>query len=277
MFIAPVIKTLKGHCTPLLSVMYSPKDLTQLATSGRLGAQVIDFRSDPNKYEDTKCGVSMSEQMNMKRPLILSFNRNLHHFPTAKLFSSVKYNGKGTRLLCSEENWIVIHDIPIDGQQPIDEGTVKLRIAMESCNIFNFRVPRPIPSCFAGKDDELVVAGVPDGKICIWSVPDGRGERNIDQPLVILQGHDKRIVSLQFSPQNCALASCGLDDEMHESFKVWTPFNLPQPVCDDYVEVEFSTEDDDDGGSNSASNETMDSSDQSAYYYSSSNEEEEDE
>ena len=48
--IDPVIQTLKDHY-PLLSVMYSPKDFTQLATGGRAGgAKVIDFRADPNKY-----------------------------------------------------------------------------------------------------------------------------------------------------------------------------------------------------------------------------------
>ena len=49
-----MIQTLKDNY-PLLSVMYSPKDFTRLATGGRLGAQVIDFRADPNKY--VNCGV----------------------------------------------------------------------------------------------------------------------------------------------------------------------------------------------------------------------------
>ena len=182
--------------------------------------------------------------------------------------------------MCSEENWIVIHDIPIDGQQPSNAGKLGLKVATESGSNFPYYVlPKKIPVCFAGKDDELVAAGVPDGKIYIWSVPDSRGERTIiDQPLFFIEGHGKNTVSLQFSPQNCALASCGLDDEVHESFKVWTPFNLPQPVWDDYAEVESAIEEDDYGDSNSSSYETMDSSDQSAYLViSSSSNEDEDE
>jgi WD40 repeat protein len=178
--------------------------------------------------------------------------------------------------LCSEQNWLFVHDIPIDGQEPNDAGKVQLKIAIESCNYNNF-VPRSIPSCFTGKDDELVAAGVPDGQIYIWSLPDGRGKRIIDHPLLVLRGHDQRILSLRFSQQNCALASCGADGKQHESFKVWTPFKLPQPVCDDDIfEVgsAFDTEDDD-GGSNSSSYESIDSSDQSEYYYSSSSEEDE--
>jgi len=160
--------------------------------------------------------------------------RNLHHFPSAGTVKSVKYNGKGTRLLCSEDNWVVIHDIPIDGQQPSDAGKLKLKVATESGSNFTYHVePKKIPVCFAGKDDELVAAGVPDGKIYIWFVPDGRGQRAIYKPLFVIEGHGKRIQSLQFSPQNCALASCAIDDGVHYSFKVWTPFNLPQPVCDD--------------------------------------------
>ena len=178
--------------------------------------------------------------------------------------------------MSSEENRIVIHDIPIDGQQPSDAGKLGLKVATESGSNFPYYVlPKKIPVCFAGKDDELVAAGVPDGKIYIWSVPDSRGERTIiDQPLFVIEGHGKNIVSLQFSPQNCALASCGLDNDAQESFKVWTPFNLPQPVCDDYAEVESATEEGDYGDSNSSSYETMDSSDQSANYFSSSNEDE---
>ena len=200
----------------------------------------------------------------------------MHHFQSEKRTSSVKYNGKGTRLLCCEENWS-IYDIPIDGQQPNEAGKLTLKTSTAISN-GNYLMSRN-GCCFAGKDDELVAAGGSNGKIYIWSVPDSRGERTIiDQPLFVIEGHGKNIVSLQFSPQNCALASCRLDGDVQESFKVWTPFNLPQPVCDDYAEVESSTEDDNYGDSNSSFYETMDSSDQSAYLaisYSSNEDEDE--
>ena len=55
-YVGPVIETLQpaqvmgGQRSSLYSVMFSPKDLTQLATAGYGGAQVIDIRADPNKY-----------------------------------------------------------------------------------------------------------------------------------------------------------------------------------------------------------------------------------
>ena len=46
----PVIQSAEtSHGRSLLSVMFSPKDSTQLAITGDGGAQVIDIRADPNK------------------------------------------------------------------------------------------------------------------------------------------------------------------------------------------------------------------------------------
>jgi len=63
--------------------------------------------------------------------------------------------------MCSEANWIVIHDITISGQQPSDAGKLGLKVATESGSNFPYYVlPKKIPVCFAGKDDELVAAEV---------------------------------------------------------------------------------------------------------------------
>ena len=83
--------------------------------------------------------------------------------------------------------------------------------------------------CFAGRDDELVVAGTCCSwnlfpNLYVWSVPDGQDEMAIDEPLLVLRGHSECISSVEFNPQNCALASCDYDGKI----KLWTPFKLPQ-------------------------------------------------
>ena len=126
--------------------------------------------------------------------------------------------------MCCEENWS-IYDIPIDGQQPNEAGKLTLKTSTAISN-GNYLMSRN-GCCFAGKDDELVAAGGSNGKIYIWSVPDDRGERTIDRPLVVLNpGYKNRISSLRFSPQNCALASCGMDQ--NDLIKLWTAMKLPR-------------------------------------------------
>ena len=89
--------------------------------------------------------------------------------------------------------------------------------------------------CFAGEDDELVVAGsfctwnlFPN--LYVWSLPDGHGGRwIINEPLLVLRGHKSAVSNVRYSPYNCTLASCDCNGEI----KLWTPFQLPN-----YVEMQ---------------------------------------
>ena len=166
----------------------------------------------------------------------------MHHFANNdgnRCTWNVRYNGKGTRLLCRENRQIVINDIPIgysktqtrdtagdDGASSVGFNKVRLTTlaAQQAADdvLFFDGPPRTSANCFAGKDDELVAASATDGKIYMWSVPDGRGERTIDQPLLVLDG-SRYTRCVRYSPQNCALASCGPYSTV---IKLWTPLNL---------------------------------------------------
>ena len=89
---------------------------------------------------------------------------------------------------------------------------------------------RTSTNCFVGsRDDEIVAASSSDDKVYIRSVPDGRGERTINQPLLTFDG-SRYTTCLRFSPQNCALVSCGSYSTL---IKVWTPVRLTNQTDDD--------------------------------------------
>jgi hypothetical protein len=168
--------------------------------------------------------------------LLFSACRNLYHFPNNdgnKCTWSARYNSQGTRLLCRENRQIVIHDIPFArpaiSSSDADGGNNKVRLttpaAQEAAaeDIPFDGPPRTSANCFAGKDDELVAVSASDGKLYIWSVLDGRGERTNDQPLLVIPHENRYTRCVRYSPQNCLLASCGPYSTVIE---MWTPFNL---------------------------------------------------
>ena len=77
--------------------------------------------------------------------------------------------------------------------------------------------------CFAGNNDELVVAGSDDGNLYVWELPCNIvGEQRIDEPLVVLRvGHDAEINNVRYSKQDCVLVSC----DNHSVTKLWSPID----------------------------------------------------
>ena len=74
--------------------------------------------------------------------------------------------------------------------------------------------------CFAGQDDELVVAASADHGLYIWSLPNDQMVRQIvDQPLVVLRGHKDKIFTVRFNNRSDTLASAGVE----RIIKLWTP------------------------------------------------------
>ena len=73
--------------------------------------------------------------------------------------------------------------------------------------------------CFAGDQDQMVVAASKDHSLRIWSVPKGEGNATtIDQSIVTLRGHQNTIRSVRYSKATSTLASGG-----HEGvIKLWT-------------------------------------------------------
>ena len=76
-------------------------------------------------------------------------------------------------------------------------------------------------NCFAGRDDELVVAASADHGLYVWSLPTDQqlADEQIDQSLVVLRGHTGSIYSVRYNRQRDTLASAGKD----KIIRLWTP------------------------------------------------------
>lgn len=119
---------------------------------------------------------------------------------------SVRFNAKGTRLLCLERRQPpTIYDV-LDGS--------KLRLlATDFTNDCTLK-----SACFAGKDDELAVAGSDNHGVYIWSV-----NRSIEEPLLVLKGHRSIVNNVRYNNNICTLASSGVE----KMIKLWAPVPLP--------------------------------------------------
>ena len=77
--------------------------------------------------------------------------------------------------------------------------------------------------CFAGQDDELVVAASEDHSLHVWSLPDSQGrDTTINQSIFALRGHTEEVYSIRYDHNNDVLASAGAD----KITKLWNP--IPQ-------------------------------------------------
>ena len=169
-----------------------------------------------------------------------------------------RFNGKGTRLLCGSEYQlkpctITIFDLP---EKELPSADVE-QVRLTSKDWHNPQFPeydRPTAKiqdcCFAGNDDHyLVVAATGDENVYIWSVPDGKGKRVIDQELLVLKGHKKQVSALRYCSEKCILASSDVKGKIN----LWTPFKLPDSFDDD--EPKAVTDANSDGSSSTCSSE----------------------
>ena len=132
------------------------------------------------------------------------------------------FDSKGTRLLCrevkSQGHQVVIYKVPSDDQRqgPVEVEKTELQSP-------GYSVPREWLNtcCFAGDDDELVVApSAVNHSLHVWSVLDGpNGNRSIDHSLLSLIGHKQALNTVRFCKATSLLASCGTE----KVIKLWTP------------------------------------------------------
>ena len=202
----------------LYSVMFSPAEPNLVAAAGCGGTQLLELRQyGPVRY------------LSIYLHYLLKFNKTYfpigircrHSYPTTSS-TNATFNAKGTRLLCREKNQdsrkIVIHKVmPSEQHQELlDEGVVELKSP-------GYTVPRVGLSacCFAGDEDELVVApSAVDHNLHIWSVCDGpNGNRSLDQSLLSLSGHQQSLNNVRYSKAISSLASCDADNVI----KLWSP------------------------------------------------------
>ena len=83
--------------------------------------------------------------------------------------------------------------------------------------------------CFAGANDELVVAASLNDDVHVWSVPEGQLNSSTDnQQIMHLTFDDQEIRGIFYSKHRNALISCGNFNQI----KTWTAFKLPQLPSD---------------------------------------------
>ena len=138
--------------------------------------------------------------------------RCVHSFVT----SNARFDGKGSRLLGKQlSKNIIIYNVPTEQPPPATNGvTDRVQLTAPGYSSESLR-----SSCFAGDDDELVVAPSSDHQLFIWSVPEGRGDRTIDQSLLSLTGHQHAVNGVRYCKATSTLAS-GDDGGI---IKLWTP------------------------------------------------------
>ena len=124
----------------------------------------------------------------------LLYCRCLHTFANPTTTTSARFDGNGTRLLCRDKyRPPIVYNVPKTDEQVNSTGLVQLTAQGYSpspCGIHS--------CCFAGDDDEFVVASLTGHGLHIWSVPDSSGNRLIDQSLHSLRGHHREISSVQY-------------------------------------------------------------------------------
>ncbi len=128
---------------------------------------------------------------------------------------SARFDGKGNRLLCEPNVGLpVVYNVRTDQQQPAaNEVTDKVQLTAPG-----YSVAGRYTNCFAGVDDELVVANSSDHRLFIWSVPEGRGDRTIDQSLLSLTGHQRAVKAVRYCKATSTLAS----GDYAGVIKLWT-------------------------------------------------------
>jgi len=139
---------------------------------------------------------------------------------------SVMFDAKGTRLLSREKDNISLlsYNASTDGDQQNQTGAEKDKVLQLSSP--GYAVPKKGINvyCFAGGDDELIVASsLRDHSLHIWSIPDGGlandENRTFEQSLLTLRGHQKPLENVRYSKAISTLASCGNENVI----KLWTP------------------------------------------------------
>ena len=131
-------------------------------------------------------------------------------------FVSAAFNRRGTRLLYGvTKQPPVVFDVPSEEQK--DGATGKVRLSSQG---FSLPGGGSNTICFAGKDDELVVAASKDHSLHVWSLPDSQGrDMTINQSLIALRGNNDEVYSVRYDHNNDVLASAGAK----KIIKLWSP------------------------------------------------------
>lgn len=131
----------------------------------------------------------------------------------------MRFNSRGSRLLCREKDNISL--LPFKVSTDAEMNKVLHLSSPGYC------VPKKgfNVCCFAGGDDDLIVASsaAGDHSLHIWSTPDrktyGAESREFNQSILTLHGLQKSLESVRYSKAISTLATCGKENVI----KLWTP------------------------------------------------------
>ena len=122
-------------------------------------------------------------------------------------------------MLCSPYSKLpVVYNVPNEQQKQPASNRVTDKVQL-TANGYSVAKSEHSSSCFAGDNDELAVASSSDHRLFIWSVPEGQGDRTIDQCLLYFSGHQHSVNAVCYTKATSTLAS---GDE-HGILKLWTP------------------------------------------------------
>ena len=129
--------------------------------------------------------------------------------------NSTRFNRRGTQLLFGiDKQPPIVFDVPSEEQMGGAPG--KMRLSSQG---FSLPDIGSNTMCFAGKDDELVVAASQDHSLHVWSLLDSQGrDITINQSLIALRGHTGDVYTVRYDHNNDVLASGGYE----EIIKMWS-------------------------------------------------------
>lgn len=134
--------------------------------------------------------------------------------------TSSRFNKKGSRLLCRPEADVpTIYNISPEQQERHQTNhRVTNRVLLTATDYSTAKNGRS-NVCFAGAEDELVVASSSTNNLFVWTVSDTRIDGIIDNPLLILSGHQRPIHQVRYCKSLLTLASA----DKGGLIKLWTP------------------------------------------------------
>ena len=133
--------------------------------------------------------------------------RCVHSFGDPMMTYGARFDKRGNRLVCSSfSKPPVIYNVPTE--QPSSNAVAVTNQVQLKAPGYSFANEEGSSSnCFAGDDDELVVASSSDHRLFIWSVSDSRRDRTINQSLLSLSGHHQLINTVRYNKVTSTLAS----------------------------------------------------------------------
>ena len=125
-------------------------------------------------------------------------------------------------MLCRESNKLpVIYNVP-NGQLMGSSTNGRAEKVQFSSEGYSTPSAGTSNICFAGKNDELVVAASANHNLYVWSLHNDQemaGDQVVDQSAVVLKGHKSKIFSVRYNHNIDTLASAGKE----KIIKLWTP------------------------------------------------------